>query len=66
MSRKKNGKNELTSSKPDSYTLDMNRINLKKAYYNIGFKTGAHKSDKDRPRIKVEYYDKDNEMIKYR
>ena len=36
--------------KEKGFIIDQNKYNKQKAYYAVNFKTGAHKTVKDRPR----------------
>lgn len=36
--------------KEKGFIIDQNKFNKQKAYYAVNFKTGAHKTEKDKPR----------------
>lgn len=54
MGKKKTRTFQVTddSNKEKPVVIDMNRINIQKAYHAIEFKTGKHMTAKDRPRKK--------------
>ena len=41
--------------------IDQNKLNLKKAYHSVDFRTGKYMTDKDRPRKKYKLKDVDYE-----
>ena len=38
------------TQKEKGFIIDQNKFNKQKAYYAVNFKTGAHKTAKDKPR----------------
>ena len=53
MSRKRSRTyNVQGAAKKTVETIDMNAINLKKAYHPVTFRTGRYMTEKDRPRKK--------------
>ena len=69
MSRKKKGSIPVAPTKQENkMVIDMNAMNLKKEHTVLGFRTGGHMTEKDRPRKKdwKREYERSKEPGRYR